>query len=56
MEASSRASPLRHAVAAEHAVAKMYGGHLPDTLDAGDHQGTYDLATGRPVLPVLAVT
>ncbi len=46
----------QQAVAAEHAAAKAGGGRLPDGHDVADHQGTYDLATAKAALTMLAVT
>lgn len=50
------AAAEQQAVAAEHAASKAGGGCLPDGHDAAGHQGTYDLATARAALTMLAVT
>jgi hypothetical protein len=50
------AAAEQQAVAAEHAASKAGGGCLPDGHDAAEHQGTYDLATARAALTMLAVT
>jgi hypothetical protein len=50
------AAAEQQAVAAEHAASKAGGGHLPDGHDVAGHQGTYDLATARAALTMLAVT
>jgi hypothetical protein len=50
------AAAEQQAVAAEVALAKAGGGKLPDGHDVADHQGTYDLATGKAALMMLAVT
>jgi hypothetical protein len=50
------AAAEQQAVAAEHAASKAGGGRLPDGHDAAGHQGTYDLATARAALTMLAVT
>jgi hypothetical protein len=50
------AAAEQQAVAAEHAASRAGGGHLPDGHDAAGHQGTYDLATARAALTLLAVT
>lgn len=50
------AAAEQQAVAAEHAASKAGGGRLPDGHDVAGHQGTYDLATARAALTMLAVT
>ena len=50
------AAAEQQAVAAEHAASKAGGGRLPDGHDVAGHQGTYDLATAKAALTMLAVT
>jgi hypothetical protein len=50
------AAAEQQAVAAEHAASKAGGGRLPDGHDVASHQGTYDLATAKAALTMLAVT
>jgi hypothetical protein len=50
------AAAEQQAVAAELAASEVAGGRLPDGHDVADHQGTYDLATARAALTMLAVT
>jgi hypothetical protein len=50
------AAAEHQAVAAELAASKAGGGRLPDGHDVAGHQGTYDLATARAALTMLAVT
>ena len=50
------AAAEQQAVAAEHAASRAGGGRLPDGHDVAGHQGTYDLATARAALTMLAVT
>ena len=50
------AAAEQQAVAAEHAASKTGGGRLPDGHDVAGHQGTYDLATAKAALTMLAVT
>jgi hypothetical protein len=50
------AAAEQQAVAAEHAASKAGAGRLPDGHDVAGHQGTYDLATAKAALTMLAVT
>src|ERR1035441_8018102 len=49
------AAEEQQAVAAEHAASRAGGGRLPDGHDVASHQGTYDLATAKAALTMLAV-
>jgi hypothetical protein len=49
------AAAEQQAVAAEHAASRAGGGRLPDGHDVASHQGTYDLATAKAALTMLAV-